>query len=180
LDTLSNQSCIINKKWFLQKNRCIKLQIFLKDSAETEWLGALLWQVLPEKCLVFLSGDLGAGKTTLIRGLLRAAGHSGVVRSPTYSLVEEYRLAERNVFHFDLYRLKDPEELEWMGMSDYLNQSSLCCIEWPQMGDGFLPKADVTIDIAVQADARLIEINILAPEVKNKLQDLWKNKDILI
>ena len=162
------------------KNRWIKLQIFLKDSAETEWLGALLWQVLPEKCLVFLSGDLGAGKTTLIRGLLRAAGHSGVVRSPTYSLVEEYRLAERNVFHFDLYRLKDPEELEWMGMSDYLNQSSLCCIEWPQMGDGFLPKADVTIDIAVQADARLIEINILAPEVKNKLQDLWKNKDILI
>ncbi len=156
------------------------MQIFLKDSAETEWLGALLWQVLPEKCLVFLSGDLGAGKTTLIRGLLRAAGHSGVVRSPTYSLVEEYRFAERNVFHFDLYRLKDPEELEWMGMSDYLNQSSLCCIEWPQMGDGFLPKADVTIDIAVQADARLIEINILAPEVKNKLQDLWKNKDILI
>ena len=177
---MSTQSCIINKKWFLQKNRWIKLQIFLKDSAETEWLGVLLWQVLPEKCLVFLSGDLGAGKTTLIRGLLRAAGHSGVVRSPTYSLVEEYRLAERNVFHFDLYRLKDPEELEWMGMSDYLNQSSLCCIEWPQMGDGFLPKADVTIDIAVQADARLIEINILAPEVKNKLQDLWKNKDILI
>jgi len=154
--------------------------VFLKDSAETELLGALLWQVLPEKCLVFLSGDLGAGKTTLIRGLLRAAGHSGVVRSPTYSLVEEYRLAERNVFHFDLYRLQDPEELEWMGMSDYLNQSSLCCIEWPQMGNGFLPKADVTIDIVVQADARSIEINILAPEVKNKLQDLWKNKDILI
>ena len=154
--------------------------MFLKDSAETELLGALLWQVLPEKCLVFLSGDLGAGKTTLIRGLLRAAGHSGVVRSPTYSLVEEYRLAERNVFHFDLYRLQDPEELEWMGMSDYLNQSSLCCIEWPQMGNGFLPKADVTIDIVVQADARSIEINILAPEVKNKLQDLWKNKDILI
>jgi tRNA threonylcarbamoyladenosine biosynthesis protein TsaE len=158
----------------------VELQIFLKDSSETELLGALLWQVLPEKCLVFLSGDLGAGKTTLIRGLLRAAGHSGVVRSPTYSLVEEYRLAERNVFHFDLYRLKDPEELEWMGMSDYLNQSSLCCIEWPQMGDGFLPKADVTIDIVVQADARLIEINILAQEVENKLQDLWKNKDILI
>ncbi len=156
------------------------MQIFLKDSSETELLGALLWRVLPEKCLVFLSGDLGAGKTTLIRGLLRAAGHNGVVRSPTYSLVEEYRLGERNVFHFDLYRLKEPEELEWMGMSDYLNQSSLCCIEWPQMGLGFLPNADVTIDIAVQADARLIEINILATEVKNKLEDLWKNKDILI
>ena len=156
------------------------MQFFLKDSDETELLGSLLWQVLPEKCLVFLLGDLGAGKTTLVRGLLRAAGHSGVVRSPTYSLVEEYRLDDRNVFHFDLYRLKDPEELEWMGINDYLNQSALCCIEWPQMGDGFLPKADVTIDIAVQADARLIEINILAPEVKNKLQDLWKNKDILI
>ena len=156
------------------------MQVFLKDSAETELLGALLWQVLPEKCLVFLCGDLGVGKTTLIRGLLTAAEYRGVVRSPTYSLVEEYRLAERNVFHFDLYRLKDPEELEWMGMSDYLNQSALCCIEWPQMGEGFLPKADVTIDMVVQADARVIEINILATDVKNKLQELWKNKDILI
>ena len=156
------------------------MQVFLKDSAETELLGKLLWQVLPEKCLVFLLGDLGAGKTTLIRGLLRAAGHGGVVRSPTYSLVEEYRLGGRNIFHFDLYRLKDPEELEWMGMNDYLNQLSLCCIEWPQMGEGFLPKADVTIDIVVQVDARVIEINILAPEVENKLQELWKNKDILI
>lgn len=156
------------------------MQVFLKNSAETELLGALLWQVLPEKCLVFLSGDLGVGKTTLIRGLLRAAGYSGAVRSPTYSLVEEYQLGEQYVFHFDLYRLKDPEELEWMGMDGYLSQSALCCIEWPQMGDGFLPKADVTIDMAVQADARVIEINILAVDVKNKLQELWKNKDILI
>lgn len=156
------------------------MQVFLKNSAETELLGALLWQVLPEKCLVFLSGDLGVGKTTLIRGLLRAAGYSGAVRSPTYSLVEEYQLGEQYVFHFDLYRLKDPEELEWMGMDGYLSQSALCCIEWPQMGDGFLPKADVIIDMAVQADARVIEINILAVDVKNKLQELWKNKDILI
>ncbi len=156
------------------------MQVFLKNSAETELLGALLWQVLPEKCLVFLSGDLGVGKTTLIRGLLRAAGYSGAVRSPTYSLVEEYQLGEQYVFHFDLYRLKDPEELEWMGMDGYLSQSALCCIEWPQMGDGFLPKADVTIDMVVQADARVIEINILAVDVKNKLQELWKNKDILI
>ena len=156
------------------------MQVFLKNSAETELLGALLWQVLPEKCLVFLSGDLGVGKTTLIRGLLRAAGYSGAVRSPTYSLVEEYQLGEQYVFHFDLYRLKDPEELEWMGMDGYLSQPALCCIEWPQMGDGFLPKADVTIDMAVQADARVIEINILAVDVKNKLQELWKNKDILI
>jgi tRNA threonylcarbamoyladenosine biosynthesis protein TsaE len=140
----------------------------------------LLWQVLPEKCLLFLSGDLGVGKTTLIRGLLRAAGYSGAVRSPTYSLVEEYQLGEQYVFHFDLYRLKDPEELEWMGMDGYLSQPALCCIEWPQMGDGFLPKADVTIDMVVQADARVIEINILAVDVKNKLQELWKNKDILI
>jgi tRNA threonylcarbamoyladenosine biosynthesis protein TsaE len=112
--------------------------------------------------------------------LLRAAGYSGAVRSPTYSLVEEYQLGEQYVFHFDLYRLKDPEELEWMGMDGYLSQSALCCIEWPQMGDGFLPKADVIIDMAVQADARVIEINILAVDVKNKLQELWKNKDILI
>lgn len=152
----------------------------LDNSDETESLGAALWQALPEKCLVFLYGDLGAGKTTLMRGLLRAAGYAGPVKSPTYSLVEEYRLATRTVFHFDLYRLKDPEELEWIGMHDYLQQQALCCIEWPQMGEGHLPIADLELKLSQQNAGRLIEINILAESLKNKLAFSWKNKDLLL
>lgn len=152
----------------------------LSGSEETELLGAALWQALPAKCLVFLYGDLGAGKTTLMRGLLRAAGHTGTVKSPTYSLVEEYRMPHRAVFHFDLYRLKDPEELEWMGMQDYLQQQALCCIEWPQMGEGYLPAADLELKLSHHGDGRLIEIKVLADSLKNKLAFNWKNKDLLL
>jgi tRNA threonylcarbamoyladenosine biosynthesis protein TsaE len=156
------------------------MNITLETPEDTEALGAALWQALPEKCLLFLYGDLGAGKTTLVRGLLRAAGHQGAVKSPTYTLVEEYEVNGRRLFHFDLYRLKDPEELEWMGMDDYLNQDALCCIEWPQMGAGFLPKADLEVSLNYFQQQRTAEINMLAenPELGIKLN--WKNKDILL
>jgi tRNA threonylcarbamoyladenosine biosynthesis protein TsaE len=156
------------------------LQITLHDTAETEAMGAALWQALPQKALLFLYGDLGAGKTTLIRGMLRAAGYKNAVKSPTYSLVEEYDLSNRQVFHFDLYRLKSAEELEWIGMDDYLNQPALCCIEWPQMGAGYLPEADIEIHLSHQVDGRLIEINILSDFLKKNLKLNWKNKDILL
>lgn len=152
----------------------------LLNSDETEQFGAVLLQALPQKCLLFLYGDLGAGKTTLVRGLLRSAGHVGTVKSPTYSLVEEYRLTDRTVFHFDLYRLKDPEELEWIGMQDYLQQAALCCVEWPQMGEGFLPAADVDVHLHHQSNGRAIEINVLASSLKNTLAFNWKNKDLLL
>lgn len=154
--------------------------IELNDSDETEAFGAALCKALPAKCLLFLYGDLGAGKTTLVRGLLRALGHLGTVKSPTYTLVEEYQLADRVVFHFDLYRLKDPEELEWLGMDDYLNQSALSCIEWPQMGIGYLPAADVELRLEHQANGRTIEINVLAESLKNTLVISWKNKGLLL
>jgi tRNA threonylcarbamoyladenosine biosynthesis protein TsaE len=154
--------------------------IELNNSDETEAFGAALWHALPSQCVVFLYGDLGAGKTTLVRGLLRAAGHLGTVKSPTYTLVEEYRPNDRAVFHFDLYRLKDPEELEWLGMDDYFNQDALCCIEWPQMGVGYLPSADVEVRLEHQADGRTIEINVLAEALKNTLVISWKNKDLLL
>ena len=155
------------------------MQLLLNNTEETEAFGAMLWRALPSKCLVFLDGELGAGKTTLMRGLLRAAGFQQVVRSPTYSLVEEYELAGRRLFHFDLYRLKDPEELEWLGMNDYLQQTALCFIEWPQMGAGFLPAADLEIRLHYQADARLLEIKVLAEKLKKSLQLDWKNKEIV-
>ncbi len=156
------------------------MQFILNDTQETEAFGAALWQVLPQKCLIFLYGDLGAGKTTLVRGLLRAAGYKNVVKSPTYSLVEEYHLPVRRLFHFDLYRLKDPEELEWMGIADYLRQDAICLIEWPQMGEGHLPDADIEIFIDHLESGRAIEIRVLQPALKNNMQLNWKNKDILL
>lgn len=156
------------------------MRVILKNVEETEALGALLLQALPDRCLVFLHGQLGAGKTSLVRGLLRAAGYEATVRSPTYSLVEEYRLPQKSIFHFDLYRLKDPEELEWMGMSDYLSDKALCLIEWPEMGEGFLPKANVEIFLNIVGEGRVLEIKVLNPELKNSLEVLFKNNNILL
>ncbi|MDO9162237.1 MAG: tRNA (adenosine(37)-N6)-threonylcarbamoyltransferase complex ATPase subunit type 1 TsaE [Methylococcaceae bacterium] len=127
---------------------------FLEDTAATEQFGRELWAKLPSKCLVFLHGELGAGKTTLVRGFLRAAGHTGVVKSPTYNLVEEYQVQDRKIFHFDLYRVADPEELEWIGIRDYLAQDCVCFIEWSEMGQGFLPKPDVEITLLIQGEGR--------------------------
>ncbi|MCK4842240.1 MAG: tRNA (adenosine(37)-N6)-threonylcarbamoyltransferase complex ATPase subunit type 1 TsaE [Methylococcales bacterium] len=156
------------------------MKIKLLNEQETALLGAELWRILPKKCLVFLKGDLGAGKTCLTRGVLRASGHKGVVKSPTYTLVEEYDTAKGKFFHFDLYRLKDPEELEWMGMSDYLGQQSLCFIEWPEKGHGFLPSADIDITISVAGTGREVEISVLSSDLINKLKLKWKNNDIVL
>jgi tRNA threonylcarbamoyladenosine biosynthesis protein TsaE len=156
------------------------VQIILNNVDDTEAFGRLLLSALPKKCLVFLNGQLGAGKTSLVRGMLRAAGYEATVRSPTYSLVEEYKLSEQSIYHFDLYRLKDAEELEWMGMSDYLNDNALCLIEWPEMGEGFLPTADVEISLNVVEEGRRLEIKALNPQLKNTLEVLFKNNNILL
>jgi len=130
----------------------------LDDVAATESLGATLWQRLPEKSLVFLNGELGAGKTTLVRGVLRAAGYQGAVKSPTFTLVEEYEIAERKILHFDLYRISDPEELEWIGIDDYMAQKSLCFIEWAQLGEGVLPCPDLILTLTLQGQKRLAQL----------------------
>jgi tRNA threonylcarbamoyladenosine biosynthesis protein TsaE len=133
----------------------------LNNTEETEQFGAQLWELLPPKCLVFLQGDLGAGKTTMVRGFLRAAGFSGAVKSPTYTLVEEYSLADRQVFHFDLYRVADPEELEWIGIRDYFDQDAVCFIEWPGMGKGYLPEPDVVITLTPEGTGRSLELKMI-------------------
>ncbi len=154
--------------------------ISLSNPQQTEQLGAALWHIRDEFGLVFLQGDLGAGKTTLVRGLLREAGYTGTVKSPTYTLVEEYLLAEKNIYHFDLYRLHDPEELEWIGMDDYLAGNSLCLVEWPQMGQGFLPEADLQVHLNILGNQRQAEIHSRTEILKNKLLLNWKNKDIVL
>ena len=110
--------------------------------------------------VVALSGDLGAGKTTLVRGFLRAAGYTGAVKSPTYTLVEEYTIGDRKILHFDLYRVADPEELEWIGIRDYFDQDCVCFIEWPDMGKGFLPEPDRVISLIVDGSGRSVEMLI--------------------
>lgn len=126
----------------------------LPDEAATLALGRALFGHLPPGSVVFLHGNLGAGKTTLVRGFLRAAGHQGPVKSPTFTLVEEYHLPCHAVFHFDLYRLKDPEELEWMGFRDYLLSEALCFIEWPERGEGHLPTPDLIVSLAIKETGR--------------------------
>ncbi|MFK5949678.1 MAG: tRNA (adenosine(37)-N6)-threonylcarbamoyltransferase complex ATPase subunit type 1 TsaE [Methylococcales bacterium] len=156
------------------------MKIKLINEHETELLGAELWKILPEKCLVFLNGNLGAGKTTLTRGVLKAAGHKGAVKSPTYTLVEEYDISGRKVFHFDLYRVQDPEELEWIGIRDYLEQQSLCFIEWAELGQGFLPKPDLELSIEVKGEGRTVSLNIANKKMFSNIILHWKNNDIVL
>lgn len=119
---------------------------------ETEACGAALARAVTGPCVIALEGPLGAGKTTFVRGFLRARGYTGPVRSPTYTLVETYPLTAGPVHHLDLYRLADPEELEYLGVRDLATGDAIWLIEWPERGRGFLPPFDRHIVIDCESD----------------------------
>ncbi|MGD9661892.1 MAG: tRNA (adenosine(37)-N6)-threonylcarbamoyltransferase complex ATPase subunit type 1 TsaE [Porticoccaceae bacterium] len=126
---------------------------------------------------VFLEGNLGAGKTTLCRGIVRSRGYSGAVKSPTYTLVEPYQLPAGSIYHFDLYRLNDPEELEFMGIRDYFDRDNLCVVEWPEKGQGFLPEPDLVVAIEVEGAGRKLTIMALTPSGDAVLDILGNETD---
>jgi len=123
-----------------------------------EALGARLAVLCRPGMRIHLQGELGAGKTTLARGILRGLGHRGSVKSPTYTLVEPYLIDNKRIYHFDLYRIADPEELEAIGLRDYLDGDSLCLVEWPERAAAFLGEPDLLITIAIEGTGRVVTL----------------------
>ena len=126
----------------------------LDSEEDTVELGMMLARSVNGQGRIYLRGDLGAGKTTLCRGIIRALGHVGAVKSPTFTLVEPYTFSGGQVYHFDLYRLNDPDELEYIGMDDYFASDALCLVEWPEKAAGSLPPCDLDIELLIEGRKR--------------------------
>jgi len=133
-------------------------EIEIEDEAAMLRFGAQLADATDGRGAVLISGDLGAGKTTLCRGLLHHMGHEGSVKSPTFTLVEPYEINGVCVYHFDLYRLSHPDELDYVGIDEYFSDDTLCLVEWPEKADGSLPSHDLELAIDVAGEKRNIRI----------------------
>jgi tRNA threonylcarbamoyladenosine biosynthesis protein TsaE len=132
----------------------MSLDIKLPDAVATAGLGEALSGGAGPGRVLHLRGDLGTGKTTLVRGLLRALGHAGRVKSPTYTLVEPYTLSSLHLYHFDFYRLKNREEWASTGFREYFNAQSMCVIEWPERAGGLLPPPDLEVHLNFDGESR--------------------------
>jgi len=134
--------------------------LYLPDAAATEAAGARLARELASGMIVTLSGDLGAGKTTLVRGCLKALGWAGPVKSPSYPLVEHYPLSSLYFYHFDFYRFADPGEWETAGLADCFHRDAVCLIEWPERVGGLLPPPDLALTFTYADDVQLSGRNL--------------------
>lgn len=159
-----------------------QLDWYLPDEDSTLKAGGVL-AASAHSAIVFLKGNLGMGKTALSRGVLQALGHVGKVKSPTYTLVEPYELpGERRVYHFDLYRLSDPEELEYLGIRDYFDHEALCLIEWPERGEGILHTPDLEIELQAELPGRRMKVAALT-ELGQKMivemENRWRSEGVV-
>lgn len=137
----------------------MQLNFNINTAHAMEVLGKKIAHACTSPLFIYLIGDLGAGKTTLVRGFLHAFGHKGLVKSPTYTLIEPYHIENKIIYHLDLYRLVSAEELEYLGIRDYFNGEAFCLVEWPERGGEFLPQADVTCSITIQKNKRLVMLS---------------------
>ncbi len=135
---------------------------FSASDNQTQEIAARLATVVEKGTVIHLKGDLGAGKTTFARGFLGGFGYQGAVKSPTYNIVHSYNTNQFPIYHFDLYRLSDPEELEAMGIRDYFDSEAICLLEWPEKGRGLLPEPDLCVNLDFEPDGRKITINALS------------------
>lgn len=154
--------------------------LIIPDSEEMQELGRRLASVCPHAVKIYLQGDLGAGKTTLVRGFLRGLGYQGKVKSPTYTLVEPYQLEQRRICHFDLYRINDPDELEAIGIRDYFDNETTCLVEWPERAGGVLETADLYLSLQVVESGRSVELQAISEQGGEILTRLsWWGKKFL-
>lgn len=144
------------------------MKIVLKNPLATRRLAASLAAVCAPGTVIYLQGDLGAGKTTFVRGFLRGLGYNKHVRSPTFNLYELYQIQDFQVCHFDLYRLADPRELEYIGITDFFTTDSICLIEWPDHGKGFLQQADLVLKLDFVKEGGYREVEIIPNTYKAK------------
>lgn len=133
------------------------LSLSLPDEAATLALGAALAQTLAPGLVIYLDGDLGSGKTTLVRGVLRGLGYTGNVKSPTFTLVELYAISSLNLHHFDFYRFSQPEEYLDAGLDEYFQGGAVCLVEWPDKAGDYLAPADLRVSLAIEDDGRRID-----------------------
>lgn len=152
-----------------------QLTVHLPDEAATLALGADMARILVPGLVFYLDGNLGAGKTTLVRGILRGLGYEGKVKSPTYTLVELYAISRLELYHFDLYRFSDPREWEEAGFREYFSADSICLVEWPEKAGDWLSRPDVRVLLRMRDDGRAAELKAETEAGKRWLSQLQEN-----